>query len=349
MDSPQLSPLSEENSEEPEAASAFSSIPARPPTQKSIEKYAPLSWSDYFDRAEDVCIPGSNDVFRVYTAGSEGPVVFCLHGGGYSGLSFALAASKIKEKARVTAMDLRGHGMTSTDNDSDLSIDTLCNDVVALMNAMYGDSPPAIVLVGHSMGGSVAVHVAAKKIPNVSGLIVVDVVEGTAMASLVHMQKILSSRMQHFKSIEKAIEWSVKGGSLRNVESARVSVPTTLKHNDSKKCYIHRTPLEETEQYWRGWYDGLSEVFLSCPVPKLLMLAGTDRLDKSLTIGQMQGKFQLVVVRNTGHAIQEDVPDEFASLVLNFISRNRIGPHGFEIPGLLRSKQNNLSKDSEAR
>lgn len=29
--------------------------------------------------------------------------------------------------------------------------------------------------------------------------------------------------------------------------------------------------------------------------------------------------------------IQEDVPDEFASLVLNFISRNRIGPNGIEV------------------
>lgn len=28
---------------------------------------------------------------------------------------------------------------------------------------------------------------------------------------------------------------------------------------------------------------------------------------------------------------QEDVPDEFASHVLNFISRNRIGPHGVEV------------------
>lgn len=38
-------------------------------------------------------------------------------------LSFALAASKIKEKARVVAMDLRGHGKSSTDNDLDLSIE----------------------------------------------------------------------------------------------------------------------------------------------------------------------------------------------------------------------------------
>ncbi|RWW75123.1 hypothetical protein BHE74_00016864 [Ensete ventricosum] len=27
-------------------------------------------------------------------------------------------------------------------------------------------------------------------------------------------------------------------------------------------------------------YEGLSEMFLSCPVPKLLLLAGTDRLDR---------------------------------------------------------------------
>ncbi|GKV12413.1 hypothetical protein SLEP1_g23554 [Rubroshorea leprosula] len=152
-------------------------------------------------------------------------------------------------------MDLRGHGKSSTENDLNLSIETMCNDVLAVVKALYGDSPPAIVLVGHSMGGSVAVHVAAKKaLPSVAGLVVIDVVEGTAMASLIHMQKLLSNRMQHFLSVEKAIEWSVKGGSLRNIDSARVSIPSTLKYDDSRKCYVHRARLEETEQYWRGWY-----------------------------------------------------------------------------------------------
>ncbi|KAA8528022.1 hypothetical protein F0562_035109 [Nyssa sinensis] len=346
LSSSNLTSLPEESSEENQQqqtshnVSAFSSIPRRPPTQTSSQKYSPLNWLGYFDQEEDVCIPDSNDVFHVYMAGTEGPVVFCLHGGGYSGLSFALSASKIKEKARVVAMDLRGHGKSSTENELDLSIETLCNDVLAVLKAMYGDSPPAIVLVGHSMGGSVAVHVAAKKVlPSLAGLVVVDVVEGTAMASLIHMKKILSNRMQYFPTIEKAIEWSIKGGSLRNIESARVSIPSTLKYDDSKKCYIHRARLEETEQYWRGWYEGLSEKFLSSPVPKLLLLAGTDRLDRALTIGQMQGKFQMVLVRHTGHAIQEDSPDEIATLLLNFISRNRIGPHGVEIPGIRRPSQ----------
>lgn len=317
-----------------------SSIPPRPASQSFLKKYAPLQWSDYFDKEDDVKVPGSDNIFHVYMAGSGGPVVFCLHGGGYSGLSFALSAGKIKDKARVLAMDFRGHGKSVTDDDLDLSIETLCNDVLAVLKTLYGDSPPAVILVGHSMGGSVAVHVAAKKVlPNLCGLLVIDVVEGTAMASLVHMQKILSSRMQYFSSVEKAIEWSVKGGPLRNVESARVSIPSTLVYDNSKKCYAYRTPLEKTEKYWKGWYEGLSEMFLSCPVPKLLLLAGTDRLDRSLTIGQMQGKFQMVVVRHTGHAIQEDVPDEFASLMINFISRNRIGPNGVEIPGLFKRTQ----------
>lgn len=345
MDPPPLSSLQEEGEPDESASSspsAFSAaaVPPRPATHHSLHKYAPLDWSAYFDEERRVAIPDTEDVFNVYTAGSEGPVVFCLHGGGYSGLSFALAASRIKEKARVVAMDLRGHGKSTTSDDLDLSIETLTNDAIAVIHTMYGDSPPAIILVGHSMGGSVAVHVAARKaIRNLHGLLVVDVVEGTAMASLVHMQKILANRAQHFPSIEKAIEWSVKGGPLRNIESARVSIPSTLKYDESRKCYTYRTPLEETEKYWKEWYEGLSDKFLSCPVQKVLLLAGTDRLDRALTIGQMQGKFQMVVVRHTGHAIQEDVPEEFASHILNFISRNKIGPNGVEIPGLIKKWQ----------
>lgn len=38
-------------------------------------------------------------------------------------LSFALSTSKIKEKARVVAMDLRGHGKSSSENDLDLSVE----------------------------------------------------------------------------------------------------------------------------------------------------------------------------------------------------------------------------------
>jgi pimeloyl-ACP methyl ester carboxylesterase len=54
-----------------------------------------------------------------------------------------------------------------------------------------------------------------------------------------------------------------------------------------------------------GWYEGLSTKFLTTRTARLLVLAGTDRLDDELMIGQMQGKFQLVVVPGVGHMLQE--------------------------------------------
>lgn len=339
---PEDQPLTEDEEDEDIAdvqevetvASAFDRVPPRPSRESSSSRYSPLPWQGHFDEDKMVAIPDSDDIFHVYLAGTEGPVVFCLHGGGYTGLSFALIAGKMKEKVRVVAMDMRGHGQSKTSDDTDLSAETQCQDVLNVVSAMYGREPPAIILIGHSMGGAIAVRVAAKRaLPTLAGLVVIDVVEGTAMASLVHMQRILANRQLHFPSVEKAIEWSVRGGgSLQNPESARISVPSTLKFDADRKCYVWLTALEESEAHWRGWYEGLSEVFLSCPVPKLLLLAGTDRLDRSLTIGQMQGKFQMIVVRHTGHAIQEDEPDEFAGVVLNFIARNRIGTYGIEIP-----------------
>jgi hypothetical protein len=63
-------------------------------------------------------------------------------------------------------------------------------------------------------------------------------------------------------------------------------------NDDSQSLqYVWRIDLGQTEKYWSGWFKGLSNTFLNCPVPKMLLLAGIDRLDKDLTVGQMQGEF----------------------------------------------------------
>lgn len=54
-----------------------------------------------------------------------------------------------------------------------------------------------------------------------------------------------------------------------------------------------------------GWFTGLSGKFLSARTARLLVLAGAERLDKELMIGQMQGKFQLEVLANVGHMVHE--------------------------------------------
>ncbi|KTG01488.1 hypothetical protein cypCar_00016767 [Cyprinus carpio] len=43
---------------------------------------------------------------------------------------------------------------------------------------------------------------------------------------------------------------------------------------ESCSVYSWRIDLSKAEKYWDGWFRGISNLFLSCNVPKLLLLAG---------------------------------------------------------------------------
>ena len=78
------------------------------------------------------------------------------------------------------------------------------------------------------MGGALAVHVVAGfKIPFIAGLVVIDVVEGTALDALQSMQNVLRCRPKTFHSLEQAVEWSCRSGQTRNIESAKVRNSST--------------------------------------------------------------------------------------------------------------------------
>ena len=58
-------------------------------------------------------------------------------------------------------------------------------DIGKVVEALYGENPPPIMIIGHSMGGAIAVHAAAANhIPSLLGLCVIDVVEGLCMLIL---------------------------------------------------------------------------------------------------------------------------------------------------------------------
>ncbi|KAK4105877.1 alpha/beta-hydrolase [Parathielavia hyrcaniae] len=91
---------------------------------------------------------------------------------------------------------------------------------------------------------------------------------------------------------------------------------------DVSKPWRWRTDLAKTQPFWEGWFGGLSSKFLSGRGGKMLLLAGTDRLDTELTIGQMQGKYALQVFPEAGHFIHEDLPEKTAMALVDFYRRN---------------------------
>ena len=117
---------------------------------------------------------------------------------------------------------------------------------------------------------------------------------------------------------------SIRSRTIRNNTSARISVPPLLRHDPANESHqwTWRTDLAATQPYWEGWFAGLSRKFLDAKGGKLLLLAGTDRLDKELMIGQMQGKYQLQVLPEAGHFLHEDQAEKTAMLVADFYRRN---------------------------
>lgn len=121
---------------------------------------------------------------------------------------------------------------------------------------------------------------------------------------------------------------STRSRTIRNTISARISVPsllyldTSLASSKATKQWTWRTDLAATQPYWQGWFTGLSKKFLDAKGGKLLLLAGTDRLDTELMIGQMQGKYQLQVFPEAGHFVHEDQAEKTAMVVADFYRRN---------------------------
>lgn len=344
--------------------------------------FSPVKWSMYFDKEDRVNV--HNNSFRVYSAGITGPVLVLIHGAGYSSLTWALFTKEIMQKieCQILAIDLRGHGGTSTDKEDDLSLQTLTDDVIQVIESYYSNNVPQVVLIGHSLGGAIVAEL-AQRIKNVVGLCIIDVVEGSALNSLSVIKNILFNRPVSFNSIQSAVEWSLKSGLTRNMEAARVSIPGQIKnsktqqlaaneqfttsnlprkkvnfgiraeviieeednnikvskkktHNDLKlksiedekieldNCYVWKINVCDTENFWREWFEGLSQKFLDVEVPKVLLLANIHSLDTKLTVAQMQGKFQLQVLPHSGHAIHEDQAEYVANIIGRFLEKQKL-------------------------
>lgn len=310
--------------------------PPLPPSSKDnplLKKYSPIDWKTAFPISYNIC----DDTLPIYISGTQGPNLICLHGAGHSGLSFAPLAL-VNKDYRIISFDFRGHGFNKQVPHNDLSEKTLINDTITVLNHIHEKyKDENLILIGHSMGGSIATKTCCKILKEqetykelydkMQGLMVIDVVEGTAMDALPFMENIVHNRPERFNSINKGIEYMYKSGTIKNVESARISVPPLLKeevNNKGVKTYVFKTNLMESKPFWNEWFIGLTKSFLSINIPKTLMLAGIERMDKDLTIAQMQGKYKLSILRGVGHIMHEDKPEEVMKVIKDFINTFRI-------------------------
>ncbi|CAK9440356.1 uncharacterized protein LODBEIA_P44560 [Lodderomyces beijingensis] len=335
-----LSSLSEEPTDET-AVSSGSGFSAKSPDQPlrvagnddengDDDKKIIRNYESFRDTFETEILPAPGARIKTYykQAKNPGPLLVCHHGAGSSSMTFGEFSRFFfpDESISIILFDMRGHGDSQAEQEYTLNV--LVEDVKVVLDKLVTKyAPKSIFLLGHSLGGAVFAKYATEN-PHalVKGLILLDIIEETAISSLNAMPQFIDRIPPRFASLDQAIQWHIKT-LLNNRASAEISVPHLL----NLDTLTWKTDLRHTQPYWTTWFKNLSDNFIAFKGAKLLILSTHESLDTSLMIGQMQGKYQLVVFNNsekTGHFVHEDLPMQVAKCVIDFI-RKTTAPEKF--------------------
>ena len=154
-------------------------------------------------------------------------------------------ASSVAAAVDVVAMDLRGHGESrgwgARSESQDTSASTFDPDVMArdafetlreFLRLGDGGVKRRVVVVGHSMGGAVATRVAtlletsdeSTSTMTLAGLVLIDIVEGSALRALPAMGAMADARPTAFSSLRDAVRWNATRGGGDDESSIRRAV-----------------------------------------------------------------------------------------------------------------------------
>jgi esterase len=247
-----------------------------------------------------------------YKLEGTGPTLVLLHGLFGNLDNLRLLARDLVQDHQVLSVDLRNHGLSFHSDVHDYQ--SMAEDVVYLLNHLGLSN---ITLIGHSMGGKVAMKAAQVSPASINKLIVLDM---APVAYRVHRHENVLNGLQ------AVIE--------EKPNSRRDALETLSSHIEldgvrqflAKSLYRH-----DNTMLWRFNVDSIVENYWHIldwqPVPQLtlptLFVKGADS-DYLLAEHQEMIKNQFLnakahIISNTGHWLHAEKPKEVLRVIRNFI------------------------------
>jgi pimeloyl-ACP methyl ester carboxylesterase len=248
-------------------------------------------------------VVGPAGTLNVDDGGSGGlPVVF-VHSSGGNTTHWSAQVTHLRKTRRALALDLRGHGLSQPPKDGDYRLASQSGDIEAVVNKV---GIRKFVLVGHSMGGSVAIVYAGLHPDRVAGLCMVD--SGGDPKQFPEEQK---------RQIIKAMESDAYAGVAESYWK-QILAGSAPEVRDRIMKDMLRMPKEMV-------LSQVKELFGFDPAsalnryhgPKLSVI--TPANDTKFSLHNLQPDFPHVVVAGTGHWLHLDKPEEFNRILDEFL------------------------------
>jgi pimeloyl-ACP methyl ester carboxylesterase len=241
-----------------------------------------------------------------------------MHGWNGSTFNMRYTIPELAQKYRVIALDLLGYGFSARPADGDYSIAGLADFVARVMDRL--ELERATVL-GHSMGGAVAMRLALSHPVRVQRLVLV------ASATRSEMRRGRAFRMLMRPLLPLLAAAFLRRGTVRRTLLRIVHDPALV---TPEFVEGHFKPLR-VKGHLRSQAKQLSDRRKDPPLdhtqirrPTLIMWGEHDRiipLSTGLRLAEEIPNAQIAIIRSAGHLPLEEQPDECNKLLQQFLDR----------------------------
>ena len=261
---------------------------------------------------------------------SDGTLLLFLHGFGNDAHVWDWVAPALAQHYRVLALDHRGHGRSDRDPEGRYDHETMARDVAAALESLGAQR---VVLVGHSLGGRVAMRFAGLFPEQVAGLVIVDSgpeldARGTtriradvqqqepSFASLRDYERVLARQYPATRAdilAQLAVHWTQQRPDGRF--ELRLDPAFMRGRRGASDEELARGSAEEAKQLW----SALEQL----PCPALVVrgaasdVLSADMADKMADEVLRAGRLE--VVPRAGHSVMLDNPEAFEKALVGFV------------------------------
>jgi pimeloyl-ACP methyl ester carboxylesterase len=263
--------------------------------------------------------------YRKFGTPGRAPVLI-VHGLSYFSYDWIDAGSQMADDREVVAIDMRGFGASDWSPTRDYKLETLSNDVVAVLDALGWDKA---VLMGHSFGGRVALATAGWKPERVAGLVLVDFAPDIAAPGRRYTAQRIGGQPDVFASVDEAMIYDHEDPADAR---RRARWEAFLKKTD--QGYALKRDLHYRDNFKRALETGQSSpvpaflwpMLTTMSMPTLVIRGSSSNMFEAATLDKVKelNPRAMAIELAGSHDLAGDNPDGLAQAVNEFLAKNSL-------------------------
>lgn len=256
---------------------------------------------------------------QIHRWGQDGRACIFLHGFGEGSYIWDDFAPTMAPQYQSIVVDLRGHGDSDWDVLHPHDFDSYVKDVICLIDELRLTQ---VAIIGHSLGGTVATHVAASRPNEVFALVVVESGPGLRQQGVARMRADFKEAQRSYATIEDYVDWLQQRRTLVPREKIRQFARRSLRLRPDGAFELKCDPRIIDQPARANADTALWNAIAQVRCPALVvrgMASSVLNKDLATKVTKAFARGRLHTIERAGHGLITENPEAFAGAVREFL------------------------------